>query len=642
MLKKYSKKIDAHTVVSFDVYDTLIKRNVNKPSDVFDLVEMQYYLMEGRHIQNYKQKRCTAYERAYKQHGSRCKLDDIFDNLSLEDGIDVQKLKQIEIMVEIDISVANMEMLDIYEYALEHAKKVVLITDMYLPLRIIINILSKCGITQYDEILLSSEYGKSKTDGGLYNICLEKLKIHKEDLLHFGDGWKNDVLRARLKGIDCCHVSSKSKLDYDDDSDFSEKEKKIYSMQQALIRNLINSFEDERERLGFEVFGPLVHGFCIWLHCQFYEAGLNKIYFLAREGMLFKNIYQTMYPEDELEIHYLYVSRKSLVSPTYWIEPDYDSVMNSIAKSGHISVANQVERWGLSSEECSQAIRQAGLMDNDILDGRRWKNNDSLKHLFELLKDKIITNSKINYKLLEDYLKQENFGGKCAIIDIGWNGGMQNAFQKIASIWKEPTTIHGFYIGINPKNLGSNLLNIRGYVYDESHGEKNRYYIYSFAGPLELSLTAPHPTTIGYRRNNTGIEPVYGNTEYIGEDSSAMKEIQYIKAVQMGILSYVNKAGSFRDIFPDSVTSEVAFRNCRQFGLKPLKKHIAIFQEFEANDLGEYQHFVNPRYRRLYGDESIIKGFWKSTWKSGYMKYLFKLPFPYHKIYVFFRKSIEK
>lgn len=643
-ISSYKEKIKKYSVISFDMYDTLVRRNVAEPNDVFTIVELLYnknILEEGKKITGFKERRIHAYRNAYDKRKAACSIDDIYDELLGYDENIKDVLKRLEIEVEGKICVPNYWVLELFEYAKSIGKRIVIVSDMYLPSNVLENILKTCNITGYERLFLSCNYKKSKTDGRLYDVCCEELKAKPREILHFGDGLKNDVIRALQKGIHTIKINNDIKLDYDDSRDLNEIEKFNYSIQQAFISNHINEISDETSKLGFSVLGPLVVGFCTWLHDEIQSKSIDKVFFLAREGLLFKSIYEVLYPNDQTVKKYLYVSRKSLVAPTYWILPEYENVIKSIAKSKEIDVATLLKRWGLIPEDCKSTAEHVGLSLSTVLDGQHLIDDERVKELYETLKDKVIEQSKQKYILLKGYLSQEEFGGKCVIVDIGWNGGMHNAFEKIASIWNIPTEIHGYYIGINTTNLGVKLHNINGFIYDEKYHLDNRYYIYSFAGPLELSLTAAHDTTVGYQNVHGNFEPVFGSGEYINDDNTLKPELLYITRVQEGIIQYAKKwKKESLDIFCN-IVSEAAFRNCRLFGLSPKQKHIKLFYEFGANDLGVEQHFVNPKYKKLYGTNNVFRGFWTSTWKSGYMKMIFRLPLPYYKLYMYMRKRVN-
>lgn len=636
-------RIDKHEIISFDVYDTLVSRNVKKPSDVFCLIEKQYNKKFGAHkaIKGFKENRIKAYEDVYSCYGSSCSIDKIYDRLTDYSDEEKNELKKIEINIEQDICCVNYKIFEIYKYALSKKKRIFIISDMYLPTEIIASFLDKCEISDYEKLYVSCDYNASKIKGDLFDIVCEENNIPHNKILHIGDGIKNDIIRAKQKGLDVFWVRETKSIDYNKDRGMSADERFQYSIQQSFIKNHITDSQNEIEKLGFQVFGPLIYGFCKWLHNEFEKKSIDKIYFLAREGALFKSVYEILYPNDKRVLKYLYVSRKSLVSPTFWIKPNYEDIIKSIAKSKSVLAKNVVKRWGLDPNTCLDELQEVGLGESEELDGRFLEDNEKIRRLYDLIKDRVIEESKKQYKQLKGYLEQESFGGKCAIIDIGWNGGMQNAFTKIASVWPVPTEIHGYYIGINTSNLGVNLSNINGYVYQQEKYEENRYAIYSFAGPLELSLTALHNTTIGYKQVDGNYLPIFGQGEYINEDGTYTKELHYTEAVQKGIKNYSKQ---LKDEGLDTyleMSSQVAFRNCYLFGLMPRITHVRLFDGFRAYDLGEEQHFVSTKYRHIFGDNNFIEGFWKSTWKSGYLKMLFRLPLPYYKIYIRMRKRVN-
>ena len=91
------KKLENHKVISFDVYDTLIKRNVKRPEDVFKLVERQFAIREGKEISEFQEKRCEAYYNAYKKYGAMCTIEHIYENLRNVDKEDAEKFYNIKL-----------------------------------------------------------------------------------------------------------------------------------------------------------------------------------------------------------------------------------------------------------------------------------------------------------------------------------------------------------------------------------------------------------------------------------------------------------------------------------------------------------------------------------------------------------------
>ena len=158
LIKKYE-------FVSFDVFDTLIKRNVNKPSDVFELVNIAYIQQYGYEgiVNNFKEQRIFAERKVRSISDQEITLANIYGVLAQDIGLEIaERYKKLEIEVELDICTANQDVLNVFKKCVEFPKKVLIITDMYLPIEIIEQILEKNGFKGYKTLYLSSQSGKSK------------------------------------------------------------------------------------------------------------------------------------------------------------------------------------------------------------------------------------------------------------------------------------------------------------------------------------------------------------------------------------------------------------------------------------------------------------------------------------------------
>lgn len=78
----------------------------------------------------------------------------------------------------------------------------------------------------------------------------------------------------------------------------------------AFTANRLPGIESEAERLGFATLGPLAVAYCQWLHAWEQQHPNAKIYFLARDMYLMRQVYALLYPQEQTA--YLQVSRRSL------------------------------------------------------------------------------------------------------------------------------------------------------------------------------------------------------------------------------------------------------------------------------------------------------------------------------------------
>lgn len=194
--------IEQVQTISFDVFDTLVLRSVGSPVDVFDIVESSYNQdVIGSTISSFKSERIKAESRARsKKYGKEITLNDIYQELSeVYDSSTIDVLKKIEVESEIDVCKSNPEMLSFYQHMKELGKRIIIVSDMYLPSDVIGAILTHCGFDGYDKLYVSSEYGVMKRYGGLF----ESVKNDYSDggILHIGDHPIADYSVPKKMGI---------------------------------------------------------------------------------------------------------------------------------------------------------------------------------------------------------------------------------------------------------------------------------------------------------------------------------------------------------------------------------------------------------------------------------------------------------
>ncbi len=179
--------VDNYNIVSFDIFDTLIIRNnLNKPSDLFDLINDA----------EFKTKRIEAEKLARaKAAKSEITLDDIYEHLPLYDS-------GIEIEAECSVCKSNSEMIPLFNYCRHSGKRILIISDMYLSSNVLTRILISAG---YDvngvDICVSSEYKDTKQSGKLYESVLREKHLDPGRMLHIGDNFQSDYIMAKRNGI---------------------------------------------------------------------------------------------------------------------------------------------------------------------------------------------------------------------------------------------------------------------------------------------------------------------------------------------------------------------------------------------------------------------------------------------------------
>ena len=159
---KRGKKFD---LISFDIFDTLIERDVLNPTDIFYLAGLELFKDEDE-AKLFRERRIKAESDARKKSDTgEVNLKDIYRELFVIYGISAGILKEREFVLEVKHCKARDNWKTLLEAFIRSGKRVVLISDMYLSSTEIIQMLSECGIKGYEKLFVSQEYGCDKNFG---------------------------------------------------------------------------------------------------------------------------------------------------------------------------------------------------------------------------------------------------------------------------------------------------------------------------------------------------------------------------------------------------------------------------------------------------------------------------------------------
>ena len=613
-IQKIENSIKEYKVISFDIFDTLLKRNVSTPEDVFAYVEKKY------NIPDFTNKRINAEIKARKKHKEReINIRDIYIEYGEDFSIE-------ELSVEEELITINRELVPLFKYCVEN-KRVILVSDMYLPEKFISKILLREGIVGYEKLFLSSSLNKTKKNGDMYEYVLDNLKIDKNEIIHIGDSIKSDYIVPRKKNIDAIHIPK-----------HIEKTKKILgnTIEEDIINNFINNTilynENEYYKFGYEKFGMFLWGYSKWLHTSILEAGIKNIYFFSRDGLIMKKAFDTLY--SDVNTYYIEVSRRALRVPILWMNYDFEHVLDMISPSKLISLTTIFDGVGLPIENYTKIIKEFGFNLTDTFDRSEICQNKKLIEMYNKLGPEIEKTSKKEYELLEKYINQNKLAGKFAIVDIGWSGGMQRYLSETLNKLGINHEIKGYYIGVadyfkRNKNVLQEL-DLNGYLFDFSHNENEVDKRKPFVGLFETLFLEQNGSVKNYIEENNVVRGNRLPYEYI-QDGKPTYELKCIQEIQRGALEFIKNFGD-KDIY---LSPELLFKGIEKTGLNPTRHDLKLFANFRFFDEGETQFLAKPKKNiwYLFHIKEFKEDFLKSRWKIGFMKRIFKINLPYEKIF---------
>lgn len=206
------KFIQKYKAVSFDIFDTLVERNVDSPEDIFKKVGKMVF-GENKADQFCNQRKRAEIEARKRQNSGEVTLNQIYNELcSKYDNDTIDLLRSTEIEMEIQSCYKKGSTKKIYEMCLKLKKDIFLISDMYLPYDVIERILEKCNINGYCKIYISNIYGKNKISGELFDIVLHENSIKPSEIIHIGDSIRADFIGARKVKIKSFLIGRKNRI----------------------------------------------------------------------------------------------------------------------------------------------------------------------------------------------------------------------------------------------------------------------------------------------------------------------------------------------------------------------------------------------------------------------------------------------
>ncbi|WP_411826035.1 HAD family hydrolase [Luteolibacter sp. AS25] len=623
---------------SFDIFDTLVSRKFATDRGIHAAMRERFreqadYNLPCYFLDDFCSIRIHAQEAAHESsEHQEITLDEIYEAIGRdypEIGDEVlSQIKSLEDSLEIENCYGIPENIQRVFELLDGGETVILISDMYLCRETITSMLEKAdprltGLPFY----LSSETRTRKFDGVLFgDVCREE-KIAPKDLTHTGDNFHIDCLMAERSGLrsvyyEKSHLNSIERSYFRDDGNLFQQ---VVAGASKQVR-LEGFAETPSYHLGGSYTGPLFYGFVHNLLLQAISEGIERVYFLARDGYLLKIIAEEIITELGLaiEIRYLYLSRQStyfaslfrLNSKSFeWIFQEMDNVITfeRVAKRLKIPVstfstyleADLVDALGAHGhDQRLTPVLIAGLQD-------------SLLKKIEL-KAEIERRAQEDREMVLGYFEQEGLfsGGRIAFVDIGWRGTLQDAVYKIVKSRKPDIAITSHYLAVT--HFSSNTF---------PENRKVPAFMYPSTRPgigpvLELLLQCEHGTTLGYKVNEEGgYEPILkeppshkdgwgvdsymrGIREFAKKLSGALKENPNLELCYFGISPILIEILENGDSGISEVLGDLDYcgdqeeSNLRQFA-PPFKSMDALkFLFGSENSRGQFTQWYRGSYVR--------------------------------------------
>lgn len=390
--------------------------------------------------------------------------------------------------------------------------------------------------------------------------------------------------------------------------------------------------KSEYYKFGFSEFGPFLYGFTKWLSKQLKESNVKKVFFFSRDGYMMKKAFDIFNKDDGATSTYAYFSRKSLRQALFWNCGDYKESLQFLSSMRYISTRGILEYYGFDGNDLQEIIDDFKIDESRVHVSRELASDEDIERLYNSLKNRINEKSYTAYQVLVKYIEQIDMSGECAIVDIGWSGSMQFYLEKVLEIYSCKCNISGFYVGINTLYPVRGKTN--GYLYNNIEYSLRKKVLCSL-GVWEKLFQSMEGSSVGYMINECNqVIPVKAQYEY-ANDTGCMKNIQ---EWQKGAIDFLFECyHQNQNDVPEVKDEREWAKSILRFGQYPSKKDTELFRFFYIEDDGR-QFFTAQKKLHQYKLKEFMHDLSNSPWKTGFMKSVFVIPFPYYIIYRILRK----
>ena len=593
------KLIKKYNAISFDVFDTALKRDVFHPRDVFRIVEQE------TGVSDFFEKRISAEKAAReKAENGEATFDEIYSCMDLAPN-EIERLKECEINTEAGMLIKNACIYDVYLECKRLGKKIYFISDMYHSERTIGAWLHGCGYDDFDKLYVSCQHRRNKRTGELYKLFLQEEGIKASDVLHIGNSKKSDILGAWKAGIRASYIPTHlSNTPYTVKSTESWHDGLLYSF----VNNRIPAIESRPMKLGYELLGPIVLGYCSWLHEHAGEH--DRIAFLARDMQLFYEAYIKMYPEEQHKCNYVRLSRQAILPAILCACDDYHRI-NLLWSSKASSVRQILERLGLDGSKYDAELLAFGIANIDEPDKTLSESEHPLWVWLREKKSDVMQANREASELAVAFLKKELEAQRIALCDLGWHGTIQSYLEMLFAGLGINANLTGFYIGNFGRNDGVKI-HENCYLFDSDHLNR-RFGTGTFL--LETMCLETCGSVMKYEQHAGGIEPVLAESDQLNK--------KYVDDMQAGCRLFIDDFIADIGMRDWAFSEEQVFSGYLNLLNSPRKQELSDFRRISYYDRGLYYIIENKsRMHYLIHPSHCAQDFFRSRWKGGFISEL--------------------
>ena len=572
----FVRQLDEVELVTFDIFDTAVVRGLAQPEDLFlqlaltarelGLLDLVGVNVEGFAAARHEAERQARHLAWLNERRTEIRLEEIYRQLAVSLPLDADRsaaLMAQECALELVQCRRNAFIGGLYDQAISAGKRVGFLSDMYLDQELVARILNNAGYSGYHFLHVSSTSFETKATGALYRATLKAEGVGTPDRwLHVGDNRDSDVHRAQEIGIRAMYypkclqrllvnVVARERHPPRDLQAVGSADALLFRSQTAgLIANTEFGVPTKNSSAlrkidwvawGYRHAGPLLMGFGLWLVNSMRAQGLERAYFLSRDGYLIKAVVDRIldvFPMrgTSIDTRYLYASRRAYNLASI-VELDDENIDFLVSGTSRMSPRQFLARIDINVDAHANRLTEAGFSNADeIVDG--GEGYGRLRALFRGLEIEILQRAQAEFSALQDYFSAQGLldGQRVAVVDLGWHGSLQNSLHNLVGQMGATDDCTGYYMGTFPasRRYRDRGLELHGYLCEEGEPAALLAAIKASVEVFEWIFSAPHGSVCQFTSVQGEVSPVFADFDF---ESGRWQSAQ---AMQAGALRFID------------------------------------------------------------------------------------------------------
>lgn len=453
-------------VLSLDCFDTLVVRvvpnDVVVPAKARALADRLGCRLDDASVLAHR----TAFARAAASSGrasGEWTVSAWLVALAADHGLDkrlvVDAGLEAELEVERRLTRTDPEAHTLVALARARGLRVCVASDTWLDEPLLAALLAHHGIAA-DLVVSSGTAGASKRAGTLFAPLARTLGVAPDQILHVGDNWKADQVRAAAAGLHVCGWRAR----VEDAPTLVRRHAPSLATALTVDGRVATT---PLERAGACLLAPLAVCATVWARAQAVAAGAEAMVYLARDTWplwVAARRLDAILPPAPPRV-YVRLSRRavSLAHPDRLLQTG----AGLAGKFGKATIGELLSAFALNPELHQALLSTAGLQPADRLTRatrRRWVEACTV-HRAAL--DRAVLEQRA---LIRDHLAQELGGAvpaHVALVDSGWAGTTQDC---IAASLRPEVTLTGLYLGVGLGGRASTPQSTKAGLLWDRHG----------------------------------------------------------------------------------------------------------------------------------------------------------------------------